>query len=392
MRRRDGDTVRIPARRLRLSARTGLRAAAALGVSAAAALVLCAPAAARAASQPDSERAFSADAESLPIDVTVRVVDGTTRQPGHAESVTLQESGQRGQVVATESDVTGEAVFRGLFLDETRTYLIQATASGIPYFAKATGHDLAGGPATVYVFATTTDRSAVAVADLSLTVKRLETRLDLEYAIAIVNETSPQQTVLPDPVTLELMLPQDAVSVTFEALSGAGPAKVTPLPGSKPGRAGLAIPLRSGTTRLRATASVPYTGRARLQLEASAPVRKLTMLVYPPDLVVDGDFRDEGIAEDGGFHRWAGSPLAANALLTWQVSGGTGPSIAARQRDRLVDLGRKAQDTVRRARSDRTAFVVSIIALAGIVVLLLARRRLRSADRDADSPDDKDAP
>jgi len=340
-------------------------------------LLAAAPAVTLATGQAGARRSFPSDTETLPIDVTVRVVDGTTRQPGHADAVTLQEVGQRAQPIASASDVTGETVLRGLFLDETRSYLVQATIGGIPYFARATGQELAGGPITVYVFATTTDRSAVVVSELNLVVKRVEKRLDLEYMIAIANETSPQQTILPDPVSFELLLPQDASGETFEVLGGTGPTKITPVAGAKDDRTGLAFPLRSGTTRLRVSATVPYAGRARLQLGASAPVRAFTLLVSPDDLEVSGDFKDLGPAEPAGFHRWEGPAVAANAMVTWQVSGGTGPRIAARQGGRLSDVGRKAQERIREARQDRTAFTVSIVGLVVVIALLVLRHRLR---------------
>jgi len=176
------------------------------------------------------------DTETLPVDVVVRVVNGTTRETGRAETVLLQEMGATPQVVATARDVTGEAVFRRLYLDETRAYIVQAVSGGIPYFARTTGHDLAGGPATVYVFETTTERTGLAVAELTLGIRRAERELELEYLVVIANEASPQRTVLPDPTSFEILLPEDAVGAQCEVLAGGVPQPVAPVAGTDPSR------------------------------------------------------------------------------------------------------------------------------------------------------------
>lgn len=375
-------------------ARPALALALALTLALAAAAGLAAdPAHAQPANRPgadlDDEAAAGAlNSEMLSVDVRVRVVNGTTRQPGQAESVVLQEFGPAAHTIAEARDVAGEVVLRDLILDETRTYLVLVSAGGISYAARTTGRDLAAGPVTVYTFTTTTDRSALAVSELNLVIKRAESKLELEYLITIVNETRPQQTVVPDPTSFELLLPEDAVGASLEVLSGAAPQKLAPVAGVKPERAALALPIRSGATRLRATTSLPYDGRsARLRLEASLPVRQLTLLTFPADLEVEGGpFDDAGVAEDTGYRQWRGSPLGADQALEWDVSGGAAPRVDSGPRLRPTLGLEKIGRAVSRARGAGPGLwiALAVVAVAATAAILLRRRGAPPADAPED--------
>ena len=326
--------------------------------------------------------------ELLPVDVTVRVVNGTSLADGRAESLTLFETGPNRQPLASERDVTGQVVLRRLFLDETRTYLVQAESDGTPYFAQATGHDLAAGPLTIYVFETTTDRAGVSVSELNLHVRRAETDLQLEYLITITNSASPQRTVLPDPTSFELLLPDGAVEAAFEVLSGAAPQKTSAMAGQTPGRAALAVPLRSGTTRLRVTTSLPYNGRAHLALAASLPVVKFSLLASPADLRIDGDFTDAGEDAATGCRLWTGPALDADLELRWTVQGGSSPRIATRAQD-----GDGAPDRImapltqaRRIGLSLAGWLVVVVSFTMVALALLARLRRSNRDRHDDPP------
>jgi hypothetical protein len=345
--------------------------------------------AARAAGGGAADRDYAeGDPELLPVDVTVRVVNGTTRADGRAESVALFETGPNRQPLASARDVTGQVVLRRLFLDETRAYLVQAESGGTPYFAQATGHDLAAGPLTIYVFETTTDRADVSVSELNLQVRRAETDLQLEYLITITNSANPQRTVLPDPTSFELRLPDGAVGAAFEVLSGAAPQKTAAVAGQTPGRAAFAVPLRSGATRLRVTTSLPYNGRAHLALAASLPVAKLTLLTSPADLRIDGDFTDAGEDAATGCRLWTGPALDADLELSWTVQGGSSPRIAARtQADNGAPGGIKAPlAQARRIGMSLAGWLVVAAAFAMVALALLARLRRSNRDRQDDPP------
>jgi len=345
--------------------------------------------AARAAGGGAGDRDYAeGEPELLPVDVVVRVVNGTTRADGRAETVTLFETGPNRQAVASARDVTGQVVLRQLYLDETRSYLVQAESGGTPYFAQATGHDLAAGPLTVYVFETTTDRAGVAVSELTLRVRRAETDLQLEYLITITNSANPQRTVLPDPTSFELLLPDGAVGAAFEVLSGGAPQKLAAAAGQAPGRAALAVPLRSGVTRLRVTTSLPYNGRAHLALAASLPVAKLTLLATPPDLGIDGDFTEGEVDAAGGCRLWNGPALPADRELRWTVQGGTSPRIAARSADGGNAADGKAPPLarVRRIGMSLAGWLVVILAFAMVALALLARLRRSNRERRDDPP------
>lgn len=345
--------------------------------------------AARAAGGGAGDRDYAeGEPELLPVDVVVRVINGTTRAEGRAESVTLLETGPNRQPLASARDVTGQVVLRRLFLDETGTYLVQAESDGTPYFAQATGHDLAAGPLTIYVFETTTDRAGVTVSELNLHVRRAESDLQLEYLITITNDASPQRTVLPDPTSFELLLPDGAVGAAFEVLSGAAPQKTAAVAGQAPGRAALAVPLRSGVTRLRVTTSLPYNGRAHLALAASLPVTQLTLLASPADLRIDGDFTDAGEDTATGCRLWAGPALEADRELRWTVQGGSSPRIAARSRDGDRDTAAAARPLAqaRRIGMSLAGWLVVIGAFAMVALALLARLRRSNRERREDPP------
>lgn len=345
--------------------------------------------AARAAGGGAGDRDYAeGEPELLPVDVVVRVVNGTTRADGRAESVTLLETGPNRQPLASARDVTGQVVLRRLFLDETGTYLVQAESGGTPYFAQATGHDLAAGPLTIYVFETTTDRAGVTVSELNLHVRRAESDLQLEYLITITNGASPQRTVLPDPTSFELLLPDGAVGAAFEVLSGAAPQKTAAVAGQAPGRAALAVPLRSGVTRLRVTTSLPYNGRAHLALAASLPVTQFTLLASPADLRIDGDFTDVGEDTTTGCRLWAGPALEADRELRWTVQGGSSPRIAARSQDGDRDTAAAARPLAqaRRIGMSLAGWLVVIGAFAMVALALLARLRRSNRERREDPP------
>ena len=315
------------------------------------------------------------ETELLPVDVVVRVVNGTTREDGRAESVTLIETGPARQVIATARDVAGKTVFSRLFLDETRSYVVQAVSGGTPYFTATTGHDVAAGPVTVYVFETTTDRAGVRVSELTLNVKREEAELRLEYVIAILNETQPQRTVLPDPTSFELQLPEGAVGAAFEVLTGGVPQKVAAVAGQGAGRSGLAVPLRSGTTRLRVTTTLPCRGRAHFALAANLPVTKFTLLASPPDLKVDGGLSDAGLDQATGCERWDGPVLAANQVLLWTMAGGTAPRVAERREGPLAGAAKEGLARVKQTGRDLGPVGAVALLLALVALLIVGRAR-----------------
>ncbi len=344
--------------------------------------------------EPDGESgALGAEnTEVLPVDVVVRVINGTTHKPDRAQTVTLQEIGAMTPVVASARDVAGEVVFQRLFLDETRSYLVQVVNADVPYFARTTGHDLAAGPVTVYVFETTTEKTGLAINELTVNVKRAEKQLQLEYLIAILNEASPQRTVLPDPTSLELMLPEGAIGAACEVITGALPSSTAPIVGAKPERYGLAVPLRSGTTRLRVTTSLPYDGWAQLRLETNLPVRQLSVNVMPVDLQVTGDFSDEGVDAETGWRGLSGPSLAADEELSWTVSGGSAPVIDTHGGGTLAGAPARRLERVKRTGISLVGWLVIIAALVMALLALINASRRGNAGQDIERDDDTPRP
>ncbi len=320
------------------------------------------------------------DRETLPVDVRVRIVDGTTGGPGEAESLVLLERGEPPQPVVTLRDVRGESLLRGLFLDETRGYLVQATAGNIPYYVQVTGRQLMEGPVTVHVFATTTARDGLKVAELTLVVRRAEQQLSLEYMIRLQNESSPLRTILPDPTSFELALPEQAREIALEMLSAPVPTLLATTGAGEPGRIGVTQPLRAGPTRLRLTATVPYPGEADLRLSASAPVEQLTLLASPPDLELRGGFADRGLDEATGFHRWVGPPLEAGAELRWTMEGGAAPRLLAERQPAGRAAAARERQPLAGGRRLPAGALVALVALA-VAALAIAAAAIRRGAR-----------
>ena len=317
--------------------------------------------------------------QDLPVDVTVKVVDGTTREPGRADTVSLLPLQVGRQALETAFDVEGEVILAGLELSPALEYVVEATAEGIPYYARATGRALAESPLTVYVFQTTAALDSVSVAGMNLILRRGEDELQLEYLFTIQNDVAPQRAVLPSPSSLALALPDGLGGLRAEILSRPSPAAVGTAAGPEPGWIGLAAPLPPGPTRIRLTGVLPYDGAAELPVGANLAVSQWSVLAFPPDLEIRGEGMEEAsVGADVDYSRSVGPALAAGATLVLEVRGGAAP---------VVLTGLDAGDSVAVVApassppppDEKTSSVTWILIFLGLVlVYLVFRIRRRS--------------
>ncbi len=323
--------------------------------------------------------AAGAQGSSLPTDVTVKVINGTTREPGQAAIVSLLPLRSGASALETSVDVVGGVTFEGLMLEPTREYVAEAVAAGVPYFARATGLELENGPLTVYVFETTTALDSLEVAGMNLVLRRGEDDLQLEYLFTITNSVVPQRTVLPSPATLALPLPAALGQLQAEVLNRPTPAAVPTAAAPQAGWTGLAIPLPPGQTRLRLRGRLAYDGQAELTVGTNLAVARWSVLAFPPDLEVQG----EGLVSvttdtNADYTRTRGPALAAGQTLVLQIQGGQKPLV-------LTELA--GEDTTTEAspvapvqtRDEKTSSVTWILVGLGLILIyLMIRMRRRS--------------
>jgi hypothetical protein len=315
--------------------------------------------------------AVSGQGSNLPRDVTVKVVNGTTREPGRAATVSLLPLQSGVGALETAVDVVGEVTFEGLVLESTREYVAEAIAEGVPYYARATGQELENRPLTVYVFETTTALDSLEVAGMNLVLRRGEDELQLEYLFTITNAVVPQRTVLPSPATLTLPLPSALAQVQVEVLNRPAPVAVSTAAAAQEGW--------TGQTQLRLRGRLPYNGEAEITVGTNLAVTQWSVLAFPPDLEVLG----EGLASvttdtDADYSRTRGPALEAGQTLVLQVHGGKVPVV-------LTELAGKDTTTVAAPvappplRDEKTSSVVLIlVCLALVLIYLLVRMRRRS--------------
>ncbi len=268
--------------------------------------------------------------EAVPegAEVVIQIVNGTDRQPATAEKVVVLPADAVGRPVAEALAVEGQVNLGPLALRPNAQYVVEAISSGVSYFAQATGRQLWTAPTTVYVFSPTTNLDGVRASGMNLVIRRAETELILEYLLTVVNEGTPQQTVIADPVSLEMILPPNASLDQTECLRGPTPLPFGTEAGTDPAWTGLAVALTPGTNRLRLTAKVPYPDGLTLPVGFNIPVTEWSVLTFPADMEIRGeDLEPAAVDTEGDFQRHRGPALAAGATIAITLGGGSGPVI-----------------------------------------------------------------
>ncbi|MFH1845417.1 MAG: hypothetical protein ABIF77_19705 [bacterium] len=311
--------------------------------------------------------------------VTIELVNGTTREPGRADTVVLTALKSTSGPLESTFDAEGRVIFHDVELSPYREYLVEVTRKDVPYFAKASGRELEQGPLTVYIFDTTTEITGLRVAGMNCIVRRTEAELQLEYLWTVTNDSTPQQSVVPNPYSLALTLPTGVHSIQAEILSRPTATPLATVSGPEPGWHGLVVPLPPGQTRLRLTASMPYAGHGNLPIAANLPLHVWSVLTSPPDLELTAEGLTTGELENStGLGRFHGPQLAANQILDINISGGAAPAIAARTAsatDSIVAVA-SAETVLEQSRSKSAMWVLVLAAL--IILYLMVRLRRRS--------------
>jgi hypothetical protein len=320
-------------------------------------------------------------------DVVVKIVNGTTGEPGRADVVTLRL--RRSTLGPLDSGfvVREEVTFYGLDLVDYQEYIVEATLDDIPYYATAKGRELGTGPLTVHVFDTTGDLSGLEVVGMNLILRRGESELDVEYLISLANNTVPQQTIVGSPASLEMALPPAAHDKRLEIVSRPHVAEMPLGSARQAGWTGLQVPFPPGQSRLRLTFQMPYEDEAEIPIGFSLPVANWSILAFPFDLSVRGFGLEQTTGTgDADYSRFMGSELEAGRELVLTVSGGTAPEVSAREEAMADSLfGTEEVETVEA--DEQGSSVVWILIFVLLVVLYLAIRR-RGQRRTQSDPKD----
>ncbi len=309
-------------------------------------------------------------------DVVIKIVNGTTREPGQAEKVVIYRRGTMARPLHEADDVSGEVNFGILPLVRHARYIVEVTAGGVPYYAEASGQDLENEPVTVYVFSPTTDLAGLRATGMNLVIHLGESALQLEYLFTVVNESRPQQTVVPQPASLQLALAPGTSLGRVESLRGPQSIAVSSVPGSEEDRIGLALALTPGNNRLRITGTVPYRGNLELPVGANIPITEWSVLTFPADIEVRGPGLEPVPTDlDADFQRHRGPALAAGETIVLSLTGGSGPQIDRVEISSSSPASSTLPDTgTKRDSGGGLSRYWWIIVLVGIVVFVILRR------------------
>jgi hypothetical protein len=231
--------------------------------------------------------------------VTVKLVNGTTGEPGEAERVELREIGFAMRLLASAANVAGEVVFPGVRLLKDRPYLAVALRGAVAYRAQLVGQKFLDGDAiTVYVFDQTESLDGVSVSGMNVIVRRQAAGCELEYLLTVENAARPQRTIAAGVLPVRVVVPS-LTAAAAEMYRGPEPEPVEIAAGPD-GLVGPRIALTPGTTRVVLKGFWDVPGPARLEIGCSLPVTAWSLMVSPttlavlaPDLSRDaGDYPD----------------------------------------------------------------------------------------------------
>mgnify|MGYP001822356011 CR=1 FL=1 len=308
-----------------------------------------------------------------PADLRFAVVNGTTLRGDTIERLTVEYLTQRPNLVLEiEPADTAFTAAQVPVLDSGK-YLLTAWRHGVPYFFSRRGRELKDGVQTLHVFETTTDLDAVRIAGMTMVLKREESLLGVEIMLQIHNDARPQVTVVgsPGPVTLDL--PPDIVEVEAEYHRGLDPTPVAVA--TDGGACTLAVPLVTGTNRVRLTGTLPWREGRDLVVGANLPVDDWSVMVSPEWMeIVSFELEPDNEVDAAGYRRFKGSALEAGRTWTMRLDSGANAASPA------GDVFTESAPAPAEAAADEEGGGIPlplILAGAVLVVLLLLTTRKR---------------
>ncbi len=313
--------------------------------------------------------------QGSPEDLSFKIANATTGQPGTIDRLQIQYSTHRLNPVLDIEPQGTEFTIRDVPIKDIGRYVITAWKDGVPYFWSIRGQKLLEGPVTLHVFDTVREMSDVSVSGLNLLLRKGESVVNLEYMLKVDNAARPQATVVGRP-TLELVVPGGASGLQAQYTRGPEPIEVDVI-SLGDGRVGLDVPLTTGQNQIRLTCSVPWHENLTVPVGANVPVKAWSLLATPENL----DIRAMGLEPDPGqdipgYLRFIGPELEAGRDFRIQVRG----SIPAGQAKEVFTEEAPAESEAATGTDGEekggNSFPVAVgIAIIVIVIAVLVRRR-----------------
>lgn len=240
--------------------------------------------------------------------VTVKLVNGTTGEPGDAERVEVREIGFAMRLIASRENVAGEVTFPGVELLNFRPYLAVATRAGVAYRAQLVGQKFLEGEAvTVHVFDQTEALDGVSVTGMNVVARRQAAGCELEYILTVENASRPQRTIEASAVPVRLLMPT-LTAATAEVYRGPEPEPAEIATGAD-GLVGPRVAFAPGTTRVVLKGFWDVPGSARLEVGCSLPVAAWSLMVSPATLTLEAPSLSPDPGDYPGFARLRGPAL-----------------------------------------------------------------------------------
>jgi hypothetical protein len=254
------------------------------------------------------------------------IVNGTTGEPGQAETVTLYNLSEAMEAVALVENVSGSFRLEGFDVQGQTPYLLQATIDGVDYSQTINFGGSYEAEATLTVYDATREWKDIEIKTARFLLRREHDKLRIDKLYVIDNKTDPQKTLYDPEGSVRFYVPDGVALGSVSASSASGmpvPQSASPLSDGS----GYATPtaLKPGTTDLAISYEVDY-GREGYRLHESAfhPLSELMVLVAPADIEVEAEGW-EGLGPDpqGRFTVFRRNGVEAGSPIDMALSGGS---------------------------------------------------------------------
>ena len=254
-------------------------------------------------------------------DLVFEVNNATTGEGGSVDRMTIDYVTVRPNNLVDFGPDGSTFTVKAVPIKEGGKYIVTVWHQGVPYWWEKRGRELVAGPVTLNVFNVTPGLEGVSFSGLNLVVRRQESLVRLEYMLQILNEATPQVTVMGGRQTIELALPRDASEIVASYTRGPDPTPVTVHFSGN--HSGLLVPLTPGPNQIRLQAVVPWSEGLEIPVGSDIPVTAWSVLASPEWMEVGSSDMEENDSEKvPGFRRFAGFPLDADEVITLRLNSG----------------------------------------------------------------------
>jgi len=322
-------------------------------------------------------KAHAQAAQGATADLEFAVHDATTGRAGTVDRLTIEYLSARPDLVLDIQPQDTTFTVSEVPIKGEGKYVVTAWKDGVPYYFSRRGSELTAGPVTLNVFDTTTDRSAVRITGMNVFARIEESLLQLEVLLQVSNDASPQATVVGSPGSFGLALPAGLTDVSAEYHRGLEPTPVRTA--REGGLLELAVPLVSGTNKVRLTGTIPWQEGLVLTVGADVPVDAWSLMVAPDWAEVTNlELEPDPSGGAGGYKRFRGPELEAGRVVEVRLGSGRGTAGTTEKvfgSEAAGDSAAAAATPPAPGKKGGGLPLAVIIALAVVVLVLVLRRR-----------------